>query len=80
MPMYEYECEICGHKKEVFFHMTNIIPEYIDVLCEGTCTNKAYNSRFKRVYGGGISFKIPEGWGESDYKFDKSPSGKKHVW
>lgn len=72
MPYYEYKCEKCGNITELEFKMTDDRP--INIACKEKDCNGIMTRKF------GSSVHIPEGWGENDIKFDKSPSGRKHFY
>lgn len=66
---YGYKNKETGCVIEREFPITDKIPSEITV--EG----KVY----KRMWGG-ASVHIPDGWGENQIRFDKSPSRRKHFY
>ncbi len=70
MPTYEYECEKCGHRFDVFQRMS--APKLND------CPQDACSGRVKRLIGAGagIIFK-GSGFYETDYKRSASGNEKK---
>lgn len=68
---YEYKCETCDGTTEIDVPIMENKPKRLK--CEHCGTMTMY-----RVFGGS-SIQIPFDWNDITYKFDKSPSGRKHF-
>ena len=71
MPTYDYECEKCGNRFEVFQKMTD------DRLTE--CQDEACDGKVKRLIGtgAGLLFK-GSGFYQTDYRSDSYKAGAKN--
>ncbi|MGC4015054.1 MAG: zinc ribbon domain-containing protein [Luteolibacter sp.] len=70
MPNYDYECQTCGHRFEVFQSMND--PKLTDCPCEGC------NGQVKRLLGtgAGLLFK-GAGFYQTDYRSSSYQAGAK---
>lgn len=72
MPQYPYKCNTCGAEIDLECSMDDERPKSIPCeKCKGELT---------RVWGKGQTIKIPFQWNEHTFKFDKSPSKRKHYY
>lgn len=79
--IYEFICDKCGEEKEIEKGMNDLMPKVFCDVC---------NIEMHRDYASEQKDKalhIPENMRatfqtnvKSDYRYDKSPSGKKHFW